>query len=179
MTYFRRQRSTDYIADGTVESLCAQGTGNQRGGVALMDEMDGGIRQLMPIEEERLQGFPDGWTDIGEWVDSKGRSRQTTDGQRHTALGNSIAVGFANNRSGFWCWLMRRISAQYERQATLGSLFDGIGGFPLAWEACGGKAVWASEIEDFCIAVTKRHFPEKEDGPTEAEPPLEENAPKE
>ena len=57
---------------------------------------------------------------------------------------------------------MRRIAAQYERQATLGSLFDGIGGFPLAWEAAGGRAVWASEIDEFCIAVTTRRFPEKE-----------------
>ena len=47
----------------------------------------------------------------------------------------------------------------------LGSLFDGIGGFPLCWERCNGKgaAVWASEIEEFPIAVTKKHFPEEED----------------
>lgn len=46
--------------------------------------------------------------------------------------------------------------------ATLGSLFDGIGGFPLVWETCHGKgtAVWASEIEEFPIAVTKARFPE-------------------
>ena len=41
-----------------------------------------------------------------------------------------------------------------------GSLFDGIGGFPLCFERCGAKAVWASEIEEFPIAVTKKHFPE-------------------
>ena len=120
------------------------------------------IRKLTPTECERLQGFPDGWTDIGEWTDSKGKKHKEADSPRYKALGNSIAVGYANNKSGFWCWLMRRISAQYERQATLGSLFDGIGGFPLAWESCGGKAVWASEIEEFCIAVTKKHFPEEE-----------------
>lgn len=43
---------------------------------------------------------------------------------------------------------------------TLGSLFDGIGGFPLAAQRCGIRALWASEIEPNCIAVTKRHFPE-------------------
>lgn len=87
----------------------------------------------------------------------------SSDTPRYKALGNSIAVGYANNRSGFWCWLMKRISAQYERSATLGSLFDGIGGFPLAWEAVNGKgtARWASEIEEFPIAVTKYHFPEE------------------
>lgn len=46
----------------------------------------------------------------------------------------------------------------------MGSLFDGIGGFPLVFERCGAKAVWASEIEEFPIAVTKKHFPEAEDG---------------
>lgn len=43
---------------------------------------------------------------------------------------------------------------------TLGSLFDGIGGFPLAYERQGCKAVWASEIEEFPIAVTKYRFKE-------------------
>ena len=111
------------------------------------------LRRLMPIEEERLQGFPDGWTDIGEYMDSSGKKRKTTDAKRHTAIGNSIALPF-------WFWLMRRISAQYPRPATLGSLFDGIGGFPLVWERCNGKgtAIWASEIDEFCIAVTKKHF---------------------
>ncbi len=42
---------------------------------------------------------------------------------------------------------------------TLGSLFDGIGGFPLAAQQCGIKTLWASEIEPNCIAITKRHFP--------------------
>lgn len=121
------------------------------------------VRRLTPTEVERLQGFPDGWTDIGEWVDSKGKRHKAADGPRYKALGNSIAVGYANGRSGFWCWLLKRISATYERSATLGSLFDGIGGFPLAWEAVNGKgsARWASEIEEFPIAVTKKHFKEE------------------
>lgn len=50
------------------------------------------VRRLTPTECERLQGFPDGWTDIGDWVDTKGRSRKTTDGNRYKALGNSFAV---------------------------------------------------------------------------------------
>ena len=35
-----------------------------------------------------------------------------------------------------------------------------IGGFPLIWEQLNGKGscLWASEIEEFCIAVTKRRF---------------------
>lgn len=105
-----------------------------------------------------MQGFPDGWTDIGEWTDTNGKTKQTSDSARYKALGNSICTPF-------WFWLLRRISAQYERPATLGSLFDGIGGFAYCHEKCNGKgtAIWASEIEEFPIAVTKKHFPEGED----------------
>ena len=111
------------------------------------------VRCLTPLECERLQGYPDGWTDIGEWVDSKGKKHKAADSPRYKALGNSIALPF-------WFWLLRRISAQYERPATLGSLFDGIGGFPLCWERCNGKgtALWASEIEEFPMAVTRVRF---------------------
>lgn len=42
---------------------------------------------------------------------------------------------------------------------TMGSLFDGIGGFPLAAVRNGITPVWASEIEPFPIRVTKEHFP--------------------
>lgn len=50
------------------------------------------VRRLTPTECERLQGFPDGWTDVGEWTDSRGKRRKTTDGNRYKALGNSFAV---------------------------------------------------------------------------------------
>ena len=42
----------------------------------------------------------------------------------------------------------------------LGSLFDGIGVFPLAAVCCGIEPVWASEIEKAPISITKRHFPD-------------------
>lgn len=113
------------------------------------------VRRLTPLECERLQGYPDGWTNIGKWIDSNGKKHRSSDSGRYIALGNSIALPF-------WFWLLRRISAQYERPATLGSLFDGIGGFPLCWERCNGKgtALWASEIEEFPMAVTKKRFGE-------------------
>lgn len=114
------------------------------------------VRRLTPRECERLQGFPDDWTNIGEWTDSYGKKHKEADSPRYKALGNSIALPF-------WQFLARRICAQYERDITMGSLFDGIGGFPLVFERCGAKAVWASEIEEFPIAVTKKHFPEPED----------------
>lgn len=43
---------------------------------------------------------------------------------------------------------------------TMGSLFDGIGGFPLAAIHNGIIPVWASEIEAFPIQVTKLRFPQ-------------------
>lgn len=59
-----------------------------------------------------------------------------------------------------WKWVMKRLCACYERDATLASLFDGIGGFPLIWEQINGKGscLWASEIEEFPIAVTKKRI---------------------
>lgn len=115
------------------------------------------VRRLTPMECERLQGYPDGWTDIGEWRDSKGKLRRDADSPRYKACGNSIALPF-------WAFLAKRISAQYLRPVTLGSLFDGIGGFPLVFERCNGKgtARWASEIEEFPIAVTKLRFSEED-----------------
>jgi len=50
------------------------------------------VRRITPKECERLQGFPDGHTDIGEWTDKKGKKRVTTDAARYKALGNSMAV---------------------------------------------------------------------------------------
>lgn len=43
---------------------------------------------------------------------------------------------------------------------TLGSLFDGIAGFPLAAAGAGIKTIWTSEIEPNCIDIAARHFPE-------------------
>ena len=119
----------------------------------LKQEQKSVVRRLTPLECTRLQGFPDGWVDIGEWTDSKGKPHKDADAPKYKALGNSIALPF-------WEWLARRIVAQYEGPVTMGSLFDGIGGFPLAFQRAGAKAVWASEIEEFPIAVTKKRFGE-------------------
>ena len=112
------------------------------------------VRRLTPLECERLQGFPSGWTDIGAWTDSKGKlHKESSDSSRYKALGNSIALPP-------WKWVLKRICAQYERDATMASLFDGIGGFPLIWEQLNGtgSCLWASEIEEFPMAVTRKHF---------------------
>jgi len=142
--------------DGTATTLNAQEKERPVIGTSI-------VRRLTPDECASLQGFPRNWCNIGDWMDSKGRLHKDADSPKYKAYGNSIAVGYDNNRSGFWCWLARRICAQYERQITMASLFDGIGGFPLAFQAAGAVPVWASEIEEFPIAVTKKHFPEEED----------------
>ncbi|EOS70794.1 DNA cytosine methyltransferase [[Clostridium] innocuum] len=49
-----------------------------------------------------------------------------------------------------------------KEQLTLGSLFDGIGGFPYAASFYGIRPLWASEIIPECISVTQKHFPEME-----------------
>lgn len=114
------------------------------------------VRRLTPMECERLQGFPDHWTDIGEWIDEKGKKHKDADSPRYKALGNSIALPF-------WDWMLRRMSRYLLDGATLGSLFDGIAGYPLIWERIHdkGTARWASEIEPFPIAVTKKWFGEE------------------
>ncbi|MCL2409948.1 MAG: DNA cytosine methyltransferase [Oscillospiraceae bacterium] len=48
------------------------------------------------------------------------------------------------------------------KQLTLGSLFDGIGGFPRAGSFFGIKPLWASEIMPRAVSVTMRHFPDME-----------------
>lgn len=112
------------------------------------------VRRLTPLECERLQGFPDGWTNIGtEYIGTDGKKRKVSDSARYKALGNSIALPP-------WAWLLERLSFYCGDDCTMASLFDGIGGFPLIWETLNGAGtcLWASEIEEFPIAVTKYHF---------------------
>lgn len=114
------------------------------------------VRRLTPVECERLQGFPSGWTDIGDWTDSKGKKHKYADSPRYKALGNSIALPQ-------WFWLVQKMRPYLKEKPTLGSLFDGLGGFPLVWQRAYGEgtARWASEIEEFPMAVTKRRFGEE------------------
>ena len=186
------------------------------------------VRRLTPLECERLQGYPVGWTDIPEITDisdegyelfkqllfdaavrngtarenpatgtweiwskkryevrrggkaqyiaviwkntgrpyrHKGREQMIayinalcSDSARYQALGNSIALPP-------WQWTCQQIHDRHGVPLTMGSLFDGIGGFPLIWERINGKgtALWASEIEPFCVAVTRYHFGSEEE----------------
>ena len=118
------------------------------------------VRRLTPIECERLQGFEDDYTNIGTWIDSKGKKHKSSDAYRYKALGNGLQLPF-------WQWLSDRIVEQLKKDGTdepkMASLFSGIGGFELVFSRSGCEPVWASEVEEFCIAVTKIRFPEKEE----------------
>ena len=136
-----------------VGTLCASDYKEEQPMVTKKNEPRPIVRRLTPLECERLQGFPDGWTDIGDWIDTKGKLHKgDSDTPRYKALGNSIALPF-------WGWMAKRMCA-YLKEPTMASLFDGIGGFPLVYSQAGCKPIWASEIEEFPIAVTKRRFGE-------------------
>ena len=119
------------------------------------------VRRLTPLECTRLQGFPDFWIEIGEWVDSKGKKHKDSESPKYKALGNSVALPF-------WKYLAEKIVEQEKKDGkknlTMGSLFSGIGGFEFVFTQCGCTPLWASEIEEFCIAVTKKHFGDEENG---------------
>lgn len=165
-----KQRDYKDAADLVCAVDCRNGTENPETNGTLQAKSNGGmslnlqntvrvaslVRRLTPLECERLQGYPDGWTDLGEWTDSKGKVHQTSDSARYKALGNSIALPP-------WRFVLGRMNA-YLTEHTMASLFDGIGGFPLIWQELNGrgKCLWASEIEEFPIAVTKRRFEDAE-----------------
>ena len=60
------------------------------------------VRRLTPLECERLQGFPDGWTDVPY------RNKRAADGPRYKALGNSMAVPVMR-------WIGSRIAEQVQK----------------------------------------------------------------
>lgn len=144
--------------DTAVTLTTATGLGGANTGPSVIEKIVRWIvRRITPTECERLQGYPDGWTDLGAWVDSKGKIHKPADTPRYKALGNSIALPQ-------WYYVLGGIADRLPDNATLGSLFDGIGGFPYVWAKLHNDdkslCVWASEIEEFPIAVTKKQFPE-------------------
>lgn len=134
------------------------------------------IRRLTPTECARLQGFPDWWghlapydlADAEFWEDVRKTHAEIngkkykptknlkkwyeglhTDSAEYKMWGNGIALPCAE-------FVLHGIAEQGAK--TLGSLFDGSGGFPLAGLLNGVKPIWASEVEPYCIAVTKSRF---------------------
>lgn len=150
-TYMSGRKGHNSVTeDGTATTLTAEEKDRPMTATSI-------VRRLMPIECERLQGMPDDWSRYG--INEKGEVYELPDSARYRLQGNGIATPF-------WKWLLKRISAQYERTPTMGSLFDGQASFPMLWEGINGKgtALWSSEIDKHAIAVAKYHFPEEGDG---------------
>ena len=76
-----QKKSTNSVLEELSNTLTARAENNNfAGGVSMA------VRRLTPVECERLQGFPDTYTDI------KSKGKATPDGPRYKALGNSMAV---------------------------------------------------------------------------------------
>ena len=80
---YSRQRVDDFRENGVVSTQSARQHKDATDLVCQKAEAYAYlIRRLTPLECERLQGFPDGWTDIPSASDSA----------RYKALGNSVAI---------------------------------------------------------------------------------------
>lgn len=150
--------------DGVVQTLSGRmGTGGNNTPMVMEEEavQKSVVRRLTPLECTRLQGYPDHWVDIGDWIDSQGKIHKDADSPKYKALGNSIALPF-------WEWMAKRMVDQLVaagvQNPTMASLFDGISGFCLVFARAGCKPVWSSEIEEFPIAVAKKHFGDDDAG---------------
>lgn len=151
----RKRTSTTDIStrtSGNAELYARSASRNfEGGGIQPMEDNNSEyvVRRLTPLECERLQGFPTGWTDIPG----------ASDTARYKALGNSIALPQ-------WQIIIDNMAKYLPDGATLGSLFSGIGGFDLCWERTygAGTAKWQSEVEPFPIKVCEYHFGNEDKG---------------
>lgn len=87
------------VQTGDVAATVTSATGSYENGggqVAVATPMV--VRRLTPFECERLQGFPDGWTDVGT------PEKPTADSHRYKQLGNAVTVNVAE-------WLAHRVAA--------------------------------------------------------------------
>ena len=144
---------------GTLDSNYYKGCGERQGTereVVLESQYDNlVVRRLTPLECSRLQGLPDGWLDIGDWVDENGKKHKDSDSPKYKMAGNGIALPF-------WEWLMIRIGEQLRKDGvehpTMASLFAGSGSFELIAKRNGIEPKWNSEIEPYAVALLKQRF---------------------
>jgi DNA (cytosine-5)-methyltransferase 1 len=98
----KRARSADddetWQADRPAPTLSVFDSGDSRATVAIVTPVTLAVRRLTPVECERLQGFPDDWTNIPY------RGKPAADGPRYKAIGNSMAVPVMR-------WIGERIDA--------------------------------------------------------------------
>lgn len=140
------------------------------------------VRRLTPTECARLQGFPDWWADIPTITDMTDEAFDFWQEVRrtHAAINGKPYKPVKTKKAMIrWYNKLHTDSAEYKMWGngvalpvvriplhgmaqlgakTLGSLFDGSGGFPLAGLLEGIETLWASEIEPYPIAVTEWNF---------------------
>ena len=166
--------------DGVAHTLVARGPG-----AVCYKEIKYIVRRLTPTECARLQGMPDLWCRLSQiddmsdedyefWKQAhktyaeingkqyrekskdqmiKWYNKLQIDGAEYKAYGNGMALP---------CVRVPIHGIAQHGAKTMASLFDGIGGFPLAGLIDGIQTLWTSEIELFPIAVTMERFREFE-----------------
>lgn len=155
------QGGSDYqVSENVTQTLTAATNSSGNNKMCVAAEPKYLVRRLTPLECTRLQGFPDRWLmDIKDWTDEKGKLHKESDSPRYKALGNSIALPQ-------WYWLERKMQKHLSENATMMSLFSGIGGFDITWELIYGPhtARTESEIEAYPHAVTEFWFGDEDKG---------------
>ena len=139
------------------------------------------VRRLTPTECARLQGFPDWWADLPQLEDMTDEAFSFWQEVRatHAAINGKTYKPVSKRQMVKWYNKLHTDSAEYKMWGngvalpvvriplhgmaqlgakTMGSLFDGSGGFPLAGLLDGIETLWASEIEPYPIAVTAWNF---------------------
>ena len=159
--------------------ICSYASNSMKSGIRYI------VRRLTPTECARLQGMPDDWCRLSQiddmsdedyefWkeahkinaeINGKTYREKTkeqmikwynglqSDAPEYKAYGNGMALP---------CVRVPIHGIAQHGAKTMASLFDGIGGFPLAGLMDGIQTLWTSEIELFPIAVTMERFREYE-----------------
>ena len=143
------------------------------------------VRRLTPTECARLQGMPDLWCRLSQiedmsdedyefwkqahktYAEINGKKYKEKTKKQMITWYNKLQVDSAEykaygNGMALPCVRVPIHGIAKHGAKTMASLFDGIGGFPLAGLIDGIKTLWTSEIELFPIAVTMERFREYE-----------------
>ena len=151
----------------------------------IVNEPDYIVRRLTPTECARLQGMPDLWCRLSQiedmsdedyefwkqahktYAEINGKNYKEKTKQQMITWYNKLQVDSAEykaygNGMALPCVRVPIHGIAKHGAKTMASLFDGIGGFPLAGLIDGIETLWTSEIELFPIAVTMERFREYE-----------------
>ena len=167
--------------DEIAQTLVAKGPG----AVSYYENIKYIVRRLTPTECARLQGMPDMWCRLSQiedmsdedyefwkqahktYAEINGKNYKEKTKQQMITWYNKLQVDSAEykaygNGMALPCVRVPIHGIAKHGAKTMASLFDGIGGFPLAGLIDGIETLWTSEIELFPIAVTMERFREYE-----------------